>query len=137
MLIQQLKKEDGFGLGYKYSKADFECVLDKVIEWSKLAPEQRFPKTHTTKSFQPNQPKDGVFQEPPKNPPKKSVWTPKPKDLQNSLDSLPGTSKAGSKAKRKTTKPKANQPKTQPPAPKPQPEPKPWPETFVCDYCHR
>ena len=52
MLIQQFKKEDGFGLGYKYSKADFECVLDKVIEWSKLTPEQRFPKTHTTMSFQ-------------------------------------------------------------------------------------
>ena len=73
MLIQQFKKEDGFGLGYKYSRADFECVLDKVIEWSKLTPEQCFPKTHTTKSFQPDQPKDGVFQEPPKNPPKKPV----------------------------------------------------------------
>ena len=51
MLIQQFKKEDGFGLGYKYSKADFECVLDKVMEWSELTLEQRFPKTHTTKSF--------------------------------------------------------------------------------------
>lgn len=37
MLIQQFKKEDGFGLGYKYSKADFECVLDKVMEWSGLS----------------------------------------------------------------------------------------------------
>ena len=33
------KKEDGFELVYKYSRADFECVLDKVLEWSKLTPE--------------------------------------------------------------------------------------------------
>ena len=137
MMIQEFKKEDGFGLGYKYSRADFECVLDKVMEWSKLTLEQRFSKTHTTKSFQLDQPKDGVFQEPPKNSPKKAVWTPKPKGLQNNLDSLPGTSKAKPKAKPKATKPKANQPKPPPQAPKPQPQPKPWTETYVCGYCHK
>ena len=73
MLIQQFKKEDGFSLGYKYSKADFEYVLDKVMEWSKLTPEQRFHKTHSTKTFQPDQPKDGVFEEPSRVPPKKPV----------------------------------------------------------------
>ena len=127
MMIQQFKKEDGFGLGYKYSRADFECVLDKVLEWSKLTPEQHFPKTHTTKSFQPDQPKDGVFQEPPKNPPKKPVWVPKPKEVQNNLDSLPGTSKVKPKAKPKATKPKADKPKPPPQAPKPQPQPQPKP----------
>ena len=80
-------------MGYKYSKADFECVLDKVLEWEKLTPEQRFPKTHSTKTFQPDQPKDGVFEEPPKVPPKKSVWVPKPEHMKNTLDSLLGTSK--------------------------------------------
>ena len=79
MMIQKFKKDDGFDLGYKYSRADFKCVLDKVLEWSRLTPEQRFPKTHTTKSFQPDQSKDGVFEEPPKNPPEKAVWTPKAK----------------------------------------------------------
>ena len=73
MLIQQFKKKDGFGLGYKYSKADFESVLDKVMEWSKLTPEQYFPKIHTAKTFHPDQRKDGVFQELPKNPPKKPI----------------------------------------------------------------
>ena len=51
MMIQQFKREDGFGVGYKYSKADFECVLDKVMEWEKLNPEPCFPKTHSTKTF--------------------------------------------------------------------------------------
>jgi len=73
MMIRQFKKEDGFSVGYKYSQADFESVLDKVLEWSKLSPEQRFPKTHNTKGFKPDQPKDGIFQEPPKKPPKKLV----------------------------------------------------------------
>ena len=130
MMIRQFKKEDGFGVGYKYSQADFEGVLDKLL--GKLTPEERFPKTHNTKGFKPDQPKDGVFQEPPKKPPVKPVWTPKPKDLKNSLDSLPGTSKAKPKAG-----PKATKPKPPPQAPKPQPKPKRWPETFVCDYCHR
>ena len=73
MMIQQFKKENGFGVGYKYSQADFEGVLDKLL--GKLTPEERFPKTHNTKGFKPDQPKDGVFQEPPKKPPMKPVWT--------------------------------------------------------------
>ena len=101
-------------MGYKYSHADFECVMDKVSEWSKLTPEQRFPKTHNTKGFKPDQPKDGVFQEPLKKPPMKPIWTPKPKELKNSLDSLLGTSKAKPKAE-----PKATKPKPPPQAPKP------------------
>lgn len=137
MMIQQFKKEDGFGLGYKYSQADFKSVLGKALEWSKLTPEQHFPKTHNTQSFQADQPKDGVFDEPPKVLLKKPVWVPKPKGVQNPLDFLPGTSKAKPKAKPKATNPKANQPKPPPPAPKPQPQPKLWPETFVCDYCHK
>ena len=51
MMIQQFKREDGFSVGYKYSKANFECVLDKVMEWEKLTLEQRFPKTHFTMTF--------------------------------------------------------------------------------------
>ena len=105
-----------------------------MLEWEKLTPEQRFPKTHSTKTFQPDQPKDGIFEEPPKVPPKKSVWVPKPEHMKNTLDSLPGTSKTKPKAKPKSTKPKAKKPKS---SPQPQPQPKPWAKTFVCDHCHR
>ena len=109
--------------------------MDKLL--GKPTLEERFPKTHNTKGFKPDQPKDGVFQEPPKKPLVKPVWTPKPEELRNSLDSLLGTSKAKPKAKPKATKPKADKPKPPPQAPKPKPQPKPWPEIFVCDYCHR
>jgi len=77
MMIQQFKKEDGFGLGYKYSQADFKSVLGKALEWSKLTPEQHFPKTHNTQSFQADQPKDGVFDEPPPPPAPKPQPQPK------------------------------------------------------------
>jgi len=106
MMIQQFRKKDGFGLGYKYSQADFKSVLGKALEWSKLTPEQHFPKTHNTQSFQADQPKDGVFDEPPKVLLKKPVWVPKPKGVQNPLDFLPGTSKAKPKAKPKATNPR-------------------------------
>ena len=90
MMIRQFKKEDGFSVGYKYSQADFESVLDKVLEWSKLTPEQRFPKTHNTKGFKPDQPKDGIFQEPPKKPPKKLVWIPSLKSFRTALTPFRG-----------------------------------------------
>jgi len=47
MMIRQFKKEDGFSVGYKYSQADFESVLDKVLEWSKLSPDSAFPRPTT------------------------------------------------------------------------------------------
>ena len=34
-------------------------------------------------------PADGVLKEPPKAPPQKQVWVPKPNELRNSLDTLP------------------------------------------------
>ena len=80
-------------------------MLDKLL--GKSTPEEHFPKTHNTKGFKPDQPKDGIFQEPPKKPRTKPVWTPKPQELKNSLDSLLGTSNAKSKAKPKATKPKS------------------------------
>ncbi|KAL5202761.1 hypothetical protein ABZP36_013713 [Zizania latifolia] len=33
MIIQQFKREDGFELGYKYTKADFDSALSKAVEW--------------------------------------------------------------------------------------------------------
>jgi len=126
MMIQQFKRENGFGVGYKYTQADFDSAVSKAMEWSRLRPEDRFPKTHATETFQPDQPSEGVFHEKPKAPPKNPAWIPKPKILQTSLDSTPPT-----KPSPKTTKPKAKKPK-----PQPQPKPKSWPETFVCDHCH-
>jgi hypothetical protein len=37
--------------------------------------------------------KDRVFEEPPKAPPQKQVWVPKPNHLKNPLDTLPNISK--------------------------------------------
>ncbi|KAL5211019.1 hypothetical protein ABZP36_006642 [Zizania latifolia] len=48
MIIQQFKREDGFGVGYTYTKADFESALSKAVEWSKLSAEERYPRTHAT-----------------------------------------------------------------------------------------
>ena len=59
MMIRQFKKEDGFGVGYKYSQADFEGVLDKLLGKSTI--EERFPKTHNTKGFKPTNPRMASF----------------------------------------------------------------------------
>ncbi|KAG8065579.1 hypothetical protein GUJ93_ZPchr0004g38736 [Zizania palustris] len=109
MMIQQFKRQDGFGVGYTYTKADFESAISRAVEWSKMTPEQRYPKTHSTESFKDSQPKDGVFQEKPKAPPKKQIWVPKPKTIHISLDSLPRPSHTKD-ATPNTTKPKNPKP---------------------------
>ena len=124
MIIQQFKREDGFGVGYTYTKADFESALSKAVEWSKLSAEERYPRTHATVSSESLQPVDGVIHEKPRTPPKKPVWVPKPKNLTTPLDSLPGPS---------TTKepPKATKPK------KPKTPAHPKKSQFHCEFCKR
>ncbi|KAG8061083.1 hypothetical protein GUJ93_ZPchr0003g16930 [Zizania palustris] len=116
MMIQQFKRPDGFGVGYTYTKADFESAISRAVEWSKMTPEQRYPKTHSTESFKDSQPKDGVIQEQPKAPPKKRIWVPKPKTLHTSLDSLPGPYHTKD-ATPNTTKPKNPMPQQYPKKP--------------------
>ena len=89
------------------------------MEWSRLRPKDRFPKTHTTKTFQRDQPKEGVFHERPKAPPKNPVWSPKTVMLEDEslFDTPPESSKAREKPSPKTTKPKKPQPRPHPKKP--------------------
>ena len=75
-----------------------ENLYGKVGEYSGLKPSEKpttTPKLIKITPHEPNLPttKDGVFEEPPKAPPQKQVWVPKPNHLKNSLDTLPNISK--------------------------------------------
>ncbi|WVZ51324.1 hypothetical protein U9M48_002478 [Paspalum notatum var. saurae] len=103
---------------------------------------EKFPLTHNKPSFQPDNHKDGVWTDKPREPPKKQVWTPKPNFVRNPLDTLlkrnppetpPESSKQGAK-------------RNVPPKPAPQQESQPkkpvqsksaLPKRYVYDYCHR
>jgi hypothetical protein len=98
------------------------------MEWSRLRPEDRFPKTHTTKSFQRDQPKEGVFHERPRAPPKNPVWSPKTVMLEDEslFTSPPESSQARERPPPRATKPK-----------KPQSQPHPKKPTYHCEFCQR
>jgi hypothetical protein len=83
----------GFALGGKG-----ENVYSKVGEFSGLSPSEKpstTPKLIKIKPPKPTEPtvKDRVFEEPPRAPPQKQVWVPKPNHLRNPLDTLPNISK--------------------------------------------
>ena len=82
----------GFAIGGKG-----ENLYDKVGEYSGLKPSEKPTTTPKLTKITPPKPtlpitKDGVFEEPPKAPPQKQVWIPKPNDLINPLDTLPNIS---------------------------------------------
>ena len=82
MMIKQFKRGHGFGVGYTYTKSNFDRLYGKI---GKAA-----GNTAST-STQPSlvDPVDGVLKEPQKVPPQKQVWVPKPNELRNTLDTLP------------------------------------------------
>ena len=86
MMIKQFKRGDGFGVGYTYTKSDFDMMYGKI---SKAAGVPIALNTAST-STQPSlvDPMDGVLKEPSKTPPQKQVWVPKPNELRNPLDTL-------------------------------------------------
>ena len=82
----------GFAVGGKG-----ENIYGKVGEYSGLKPSEKSTTTPKLIKITPPEPtlpttKDGVFEEPPKAPPQKQVWVPKPNHLKNPLDTLPNIS---------------------------------------------
>ena len=79
-------------------KACKDVVLyGKVREYSGLKPSEKPTTTPKLIKITPPEPtlpttKDEVFEEPPKAPPQKQVWVPKPNYLKNPLDTLPNIS---------------------------------------------
>ena len=67
MMIKQFKRGDGFGVGYTYTKSDFDMLYGKI---GKAAGVQSALNTASL-SMQPSpvDPVDGVLKEPPKAPP--------------------------------------------------------------------
>jgi hypothetical protein len=74
--------------------------------------------------------KDGVFEEPPKAPPHKQVWVPKPNRLKNPLDTLPNISKDPLPKAKKS--PRVNHTHKRVSQQPPMREVR-----YHCDYCHR
>ena len=97
MMISQFKRgTDTSGLGFASGgKGAMTVSFGKVGESSGLkASEKPTPPLKLIKMPppKPTKPvvKDGVFEEPPRVPPPKQVWIPKPNHLRNPLDTLPG-----------------------------------------------
>ena len=120
----------GFAIGGKG-----ENLYGKVGEFSGLSPSEKPSTTPKLIKFTPPEPskptvKDGVFEEPPKSPPQKQVWIPKPNHLRNPLDTLPNISedplpKAKKPPRVNHTHKRVNQ---QPPKRE---------VRYHCEYCHR
>ena len=87
MMIKQFKRGDGFGVGYTYTKSDFDRLYGKIGKAAGASSSLNTASTSTQSSLV--DPADGVLKEPPKAPPQKQVWFPKPNELRNSLDTLP------------------------------------------------
>ena len=119
MMIKQFKRGDGFGVGYTYTKSDFDRLYGKI---GKAA-----GNTAST-STQPSlvDPADGVLKEPPKAPPQKQVWVPKPNELRNSLDTLPAATAQVAQKKRAA-----------PPRPQARPPPPKREVRYHCEFCDR
>ena len=87
MMIKQFKRGDGFGVGYTYTKSDFDILYGKIGKAAGVSSALNTAITSTQPSFV--DPMDGVLKEPQKSPPQKQVWVPKPNELRNPLDTLP------------------------------------------------
>ena len=64
IMIQNFKRGDSMGVGFKYPQPS-EAGVAKLREesGSRLSPKEKFPKTFDKPSYQINQPKDGVIDE--------------------------------------------------------------------------
>ena len=95
MMISQFKRAAG-GSGVGLAQGVDLSAFGKIGESSGLNPSEKPNSTTTPKltklpSKEPVKPitKDGVFEEPPRAPPKNQVWHPKPNHLKNKLDTMP------------------------------------------------
>ena len=81
-------------------KANLEnenTYLRAILSWVSSS-EPQFASTSTQPSLV--DPADGVLKEPPKTPPQKQVWVPKPNELRNPLDTLPAATAQVAQKKR-------------------------------------
>ena len=111
-MIKQFKRGDGFGVGYTYTKSDFDKLYGKI---GKAAGAPSALNTAST-STQPSlvDPVDGVLKEPSKAPPEKQVWVPKPNELRNPLVMLPAaTAQVAQKKRAAPPRPQARPPSSQ------------------------
>src|SRR6185503_14334078 len=124
MMIKQFKRGDGFGVGYTYTKSDFDMLYGKIGKATGVPSALNTASTSTQPSLV--DPVDGVLKEPQKAPPQKQVWVPKPNELRNPLDTLPAA--IAQVAQKKGAAP--SRPKAGPPPPKRE-------VRYHCEYCHR
>jgi hypothetical protein len=117
------------------SRWEGENVYGKVGKFSGLSPSEKpstTPKLIKINPPKPTEPivKDGVFEEPPRAPPQKQVWVPKPNYLRNPLDTLPNISEDPlPKAKRPSRVTHTHKKVSQQPSKRE--------VRYHCDYCHR
>ena len=88
-MIASFELSDKLGVGQHYTQADFDQLYGKIGDFSGIPVSEKFPVTHNKPNFQPDNPKDGVWMDKPREPPKKQVWSPKPNFVRNPLDTLP------------------------------------------------
>ena len=97
-MIKQFKRGDGFGVGYTYTKSDFDKLYGKIGKAAGVSSALNTTSTSTQLSLV--DPVDGVLKEPQKAPPQKQVWVPKPNELRNPLDTLPAAAAQVAQKKR-------------------------------------
>jgi len=134
MMMSQFKRGTDtsgvcFALGGKGTN-----LYGKVGESSGLSPSDKPTSTPKFTKIVPPKPiepivKNGVIEEPPKAPPSKQVWVPKPNHLRNPLDTLPNISKEPLPKNKKPTKVNHNKRVSQQP---PKREVR-----YHCKHCHR
>ena len=124
MMIKKFKRGVGFGVGYTYTKSDFDRLYGKI---GKAAGASSALNTAST-STQPSivDPVDGVLKESLKAPPQKQVWVPNPNELRNPLDTLPAAAAQVAQKKRAA-----------PPRPQVRPPPPMREVRYHCEYCDR
>ena len=79
MMMKQFKHGDGFGVDYTYTKSDFDKLYGKIGNAVGVPSALNTASTSTQPSLVDLV--DDVLKEPPKAPPQKQVWVPKPNEL--------------------------------------------------------
>ena len=88
VMIASFKRGNGFGVGHKYTKTDFQHIYGLIGQASGEGTSTNPPSSTTPKPSQVST-EGAVFEEPHRAPPRKQVWMSKPNHLRNKLDTMP------------------------------------------------
>jgi hypothetical protein len=92
-MIKIFKRADGFRIRSVIEHNKFHWLYEEVGDYNgeKLATSitSEPPKLSGEKPNLECKPKDGVFVESPKEPPKRAIWVEKPNHMRNKIDTLP------------------------------------------------